>query len=92
MSTFERIHDTINRVWLAPVIGYWDKTGRTRCLDCPPSADRHDVLIDAGNSAADGLACDICGSALHDQRGVTAASAEALVTETELEVAGRNVR
>ena len=59
-----RVHDSIAGAWLAPVIGYWDKLGRTRCLDCAPPPELHDVVIEAGNSAAQGQACDFCHAPL----------------------------
>ena len=46
---------------MPPVIGWWDSTGRTHCLDHPietPGTD--DTEIDAGNSAAIGCRCDTC--------------------------------
>jgi hypothetical protein len=59
-----RVHDSAAGVWLAPVIGYWDKLGRTRCLDCLPLAAMADVVIYADNSAAQGCACDFCHAPL----------------------------
>jgi hypothetical protein len=57
-----RVYD--RGAWIAPAVGYWDKLGYTRCLDCPPPEDRSDVLVYADNSAAQGQACDFCHAPL----------------------------
>ena len=55
--------------YVPPVIGHWDRTGRTHCLDCMPETGEQDERgypspIDAGNSAAEGDRCDFCGASL----------------------------
>ena len=47
-----------------PVIGYWDRSGKTRCLGCPPPPELADAEIYADNSAADGEACEFCRTSL----------------------------
>lgn len=59
-----KVYDAEYRTWVAPVVGYWDKLGYTRCLACPPTAQLHDVEVYADNSAADGLRCDFCRTLL----------------------------
>jgi hypothetical protein len=61
---YTRVYDPAEHIWVAPVIGYWDKLGYTRCLGCPPPPERHDVVIYADNSAADDAACDFCHAPL----------------------------
>lgn len=69
-----KVHDDEHACWVPPVIGWWDQTGRTHCLACPPehpaSCCAPDMCgsapdpIHADNSAAIGCACDFCGAGI----------------------------
>jgi hypothetical protein len=59
-----KVYDAKFRVWVAPVVGYWDRLGRTCCLACPPSDALRDTDVYADNSAADGQRCEFCHTPL----------------------------
>ena len=55
--------------YIPVVIGHWDRTGRTHCLDCPPETTEQDdpgypFAITCDNSAVISDRCDFCSTSL----------------------------
>lgn len=67
------VHDDQRGGYLPAMVGTYDNCGYARCLGCPAPEDSDPWPVDAGNCAAVGESCDICGASLHEVALATSA-------------------